>query len=249
MITLYSGEEIARILEACQIAVDAQYYAKKILQDGISTGEIDKEIDNFIRKRGAVSAFKGYKGYPANICISVNEEVVHGIPGKRKIRKGDLVSVDIGVRYNGFCGDIAWSYGIGSVCEQVQTLMDTTKKSMDDGINEFRCGNRIADISSAIQSTVEKNGFSVVRDLTGHGIGHNLHEDPFVPNFGKPGNGPLIKNGMVICIEPMVNRGGPEVVTLSNGWTVSTKDGSLSAHYENQIAMHKDQCVILTQIA
>jgi methionyl aminopeptidase len=246
MITLYSGEEIARIQEACLIAVKAQHHGQKYLQVGIATSEIDKEIDNFIKKQGAISAFRGYRGYPASICISINEEVVHGIPGKRKIVAGDVVSVDIGVKYKGFNGDLAWSYAVGEVTSSAKDLMETTQRSLQEGINKFVMGNRIFDISSAIQTAVEKKGYSVVRDLTGHGIGRNLHEDPYVPNFGEAGTGPRIKNGMVICIEPMVNAGGAEVETLANGWTVITKDRSLSAHYENQIALLNEKCVVLT---
>ncbi|MGM0410256.1 MAG: type I methionyl aminopeptidase, partial [Bacillota bacterium] len=222
------------------------YLADKI-EKGISTADINKLADEFIRSKNAKPSFKGYNGFPASVCVSINEEVVHGIPDKDRIlNSGDIVSIDIGAYYEGFHGDAARTFAVGEIDKEKQRLLDVTEKSLELGINEAVVGNRLTDISNAVQKHVEGNGFSVVRDYVGHGIGRDMHEDPQIPNFGPPGRGPILKTGMVLAIEPMVNIGGYEVETLSDGWTVVTKDKSFSAHFENTIAITDNKAEILS---
>lgn len=231
--------------KAGKITAAARSIARQAIADGISTKEIDREVNHFIRKSGAIPTFLGYGGFPASACISVNEEVIHGIPGKRIIRNGDIVSVDVGATFAGFVGDCAGTYPCGEVSEEAKKLMAVTRQSFFEGIKFARPGYRVNDIGSAVQEYVESNGYSVVRDYVGHGVGRNMHEAPEVPNFSRKPS-PRLVPGMTIAVEPMVNVGGWEVKVLSNDWTVVTVDGSLSAHYENTILITDGEPEILT---
>ena len=217
-----------------------------MIQTGITTLELDREAELYIRSRGAAPAFKGYRGFPGTLCTSVNDEVVHGIPGPRTLKEGDILSIDVGALYDGFYSDAARTFPVGEVTPQARELMEATRKALEAGIAEAVPGNRISDISNAVQKVVEAAGFSVVRDFVGHGVGRSLHEEPQVANFGKRGKGPLILEGMTLAIEPMVNAGDWEVKILGNGWTVITADGSLSAHFEDSVAVTKKGPVILS---
>lgn len=219
----------------------------KSIKPGISTGELDKIAEDYIRSQGAVPNFKGYSGYPATACISINNEVIHGIPSKKRILKsGDIVSVDLGAAFEGYNGDNAATFAVGDISDEAKRLIDATRESLYEGIKAARAGGRIGDIGYAIQSYVEARGFSVVREFVGHGIGTKLHEAPEVPNYGTSGKGIRLMPGMTIAIEPMINMGLPGVKTLSDGWTVETKDGSLSAHFEHTIAITTDGPQIMT---
>ena len=231
-----SGKILARIIQKL----------KEFVREGLTTEEIDCFASELIDKEGALSAFKGYKGFPANICLSVNEEIVHGIPSGRKIKDGDLLSMDVGINYSGYFSDAATTIPIGSVGAREKKLIDVTKKSLMEGIRQARVDNHLSDISHAIQTFVEKNGFSVVREFVGHGIGRSLHEEPQIPNFGLAHQGPLLKKGMVLAIEPMVNIGSWEVIIRDNGWTAVTKDGLCSAHFEHTVAITDNGTEILT---
>ena len=231
--------------KAGKITAAARSIARQAIADGISTKEIDREVNHFIRKSGAIPTFLGYGGFPASACISVNEEVIHGIPGKRIVRSGDIVSVDVGATFAGFVGDCAGTYPCGEVSEEAKKLMAVTRQSFFEGIKFARPGYRVNDIGSAIQEYVESNGYSVGRDYVGHGVGRNMHEAPEVPNFSRKPS-PRLVPGMTIAVEPMVNVGGWEVKVLSNDWTVVTVDGSLSAHYENTILITDGEPEILT---
>ena len=231
--------------KAGKITAAARSIARQAIADGISTKEIDREVNHFIRKSGAIPTFLGYGGFPASACISVNEEVIHGIPGKRIIRSGDIVSVDVGATFAGFVGDCAGTYPCGEVSEEAKKLMAVTRQSFFEGIKFARPGYRVNDIGIAVQEYVESNGYSVVRDYVGHGVGRNMHEAPEVPNFSRKPS-PRLVPGMTIAVEPMVNVGGWEVKVLSNDWTVVTVDGSLSAHYENTILITDGEPEILT---
>lgn len=247
MIYLKSEKEISLMKVAGEIAAEALAKVFDSIEPGISTKALDTIARNFIVKKGARPAFLGYMGYPASICVSLNDEVVHGIPSEsRLIQEGDLVSVDLGVEYNGYYGDIAASVVVGKGSPVAQRLVEVTKRSLFEGIKKAVAGNRLFDISAAIQKTAEEAGFSVVRQYVGHGIGKKLHEEPQVPNFGPAGGGILLKPGLTIAIEPMVNEGTYEVYTLRDGWTVKTKDGKLSAHFEHTVAITEDGPVILT---
>jgi methionyl aminopeptidase len=220
---------------------------KRRLKAGIRTKEVDEIAGDLIKLHGAIAAFKGYRGFPANICISLNEEVVHGIPDDRQLNSGDIVSLDIGIKLNDFYADAAFTYPIGKVNGKLKKLVDTTKESLFVGINQARAGNHLSDISYAIQSYVESKGFSVVRDFVGHGIGRQMHEEPEVPNFGRPSSGPVLKEGMALAIEPMVNMGTWEVKVLDNGWTAATKDKKHSAHFEHTVVITDKGPEILTK--
>jgi len=246
MIYIKTKEEIEKIRDSCRIAYRTVMMLGKYIKPGIKTSELNSIAEDFILKNGARPAFKGYKGYPATICTSINEEVVHGIPGDRKLKEGDIISVDIGTCRNGYYGDVAFTFPVGEVDDEKKRLMDVTRESLYKGIEKAAPGNRLSDISHAIQSYVEANGFSVVRSLVGHGIGRNLHESPEVPNYGAPGMGPELKPGMCLAIEPMVNAGMYEVYTLDDGWTVVTLDGRPSAHFEHTVAITENGPVILT---
>lgn len=221
---------------------------EKHIKPGITTGELDKIAEDFISHHNAIPTFKGYRGFPASICTSINEEVVHGIPGLKTLKDGDIISVDVGVEIDGYNGDAARTFPVGNVNDETHKLIEVTKQSFFEGLTYARVGYRLSDISHAIQNYVEKNNFSVVRDYVGHGIGQKMHEDPQIPNFGPPSKGPRLRPGMTLAIEPMVNIGDYDVYTLENQWTVVTKDGSLSAHYENTIAITDGEPEIMTMI-
>ena len=249
MIILKSRREIDIMREANQIVAETHAFLSENIKPGISTAEIDKLADEFIRGKGAVPSFKGYQGFPASVCISINEEVVHGIPNDhRYLENGDIVSIDIGTFYEGFNGDAARTHAVGDISENASKLLKVTEESLLKGIEKAVIGNRLFDISHAVQEFVEKNGFSVVRDYVGHGIGRDMHEDPQIPNFGPAGKGPKLKKGMTLAIEPMVNIGSYEVETLEDDWTVVTKDRSLSAHFEHTIAITKNGVEILSKL-
>src|SRR6056297_3008522 len=249
MIILKSEREIDIMREADRIVAETHQYLSEIIEAGISTAELDKLADEFIRSRGAVPSFKGYRGYPASVCISINDEVVHGIPSKNRfLENGDIVSIDIGTFYEGFNGDAAKTFAVGDITKEAEKLLKVTEESLLKGIEKAIVGNRLFDISHAVQKHVESNNFSVVRDYVGHGIGRDMHEDPQIPNFGPAGRGPKLKAGMVLAIEPMVNVGSYEVETLADDWTVVTKDGSFSAHFEHSIALTEEGPRILSKL-
>lgn len=231
-----SGKILARIMQKLQASI----------QEGISTKELDALAEQFMREEQVVSAFKGYRGYPAHICTSVNEEIVHGIPGERRLKNGDIISLDVGIAYDGFFSDAAVTVAVGKVQVKTKMLIDVTKRALSEGIKQARVNNRLFDISSAIQKYTERHGFSVVREFVGHGIGSSLHEQPEIPNFGMPHRGEVLKKGMVLAIEPMVNMGTWEAEILENGWTAVTKDGLLSAHFEHTVAITEAGPEVLT---
>jgi len=247
MIVIRSEEEIRDIRKAGEILSRTLKKLRGCIHAGVQTRELDAIAREEIMKRGGYPAFKGYRGFPANICVSLNEAVVHGIPGDRKLKGGDLVSIDMGVRFRDYHADAAFTVAIAPVSETAGRLIDVTAKALDIGIGNAVSGRRVSDISSSIQSYVESNGFSVVRALVGHGIGRELHEEPEIPNYGKPGTGPVLRCGMVLAIEPMVNAGGFEVEALEDGWTVVTKDRRLSAHFEHTIIVCDDKPEIITK--
>lgn len=248
MVIFKSNEEISKIRKASQIVARTLEVLSQHVQPGVTTRELDAVAESEIRKAGAVPAFKGYKGFPATLCVSVNEEVVHGIPSNRKLKEGDIVSLDLGAIWDGFYGDAARSFVVGQPVEQVKKLVDVTEKSLMLGIEQARPGNRIGDIGHAVQDYVEMNGYSVVRDFVGHGIGRSLHEDPQIPNYGKPGQGHRIKPGMVLAIEPMVCMGSADVEVLEDNWTAITRDRSLAAHFEHSVAVTPEGPVILSEL-
>jgi len=248
LITIKTKEEIEKIRKANQIVAFTLNELSKIVKPGITTIELDRLAEKIIRDKGATPAFKGYRGFPASLCASVNEEVVHGIPKKRKLKEGDIISLDLGSCLNGYYGDAAITLPVGKVDEKATLLMRVTKEALYKGIEKARVGNHLYDISFAIQQWAESHGFSVVRDFVGHGIGRQLHEDPKVPNYGLPNRGPLLKEGMVIAIEPMINEGRWEVKVLNDGWTVVTIDGKRSAHFEHTIAITNDGPKILSEL-
>lgn len=246
MINIRSREEIALMREAGRLVGRSHQLAKDLLVPGQKTEVIDQQVESFIRDNGGRPAFKGYQGFPASVCLSLNNEVVHGIPGKRVLKEGDVVSLDIGVEKAGYYGDSAWTYLVGEDRQDARELLETTEESLMQGIAKAVSGNRLFDISHAVQTWVEARGFSVVREMVGHGIGTQMHEEPQIPNYGPPGKGPLLKAGMVFAVEPMVNQGSHEIVTLRDGWTAVTRDGSLSAHFEHTIALTEGEPELLT---
>lgn len=248
MITLKSKKELKFLREAGQIVAEVLEELQEIIitSSRITTQELDRLAESLILKRGAKPAFKGYRGFPSSLCTSVNEQVVHGIPGPYRLRSGDIIGLDLGVEFNGYYGDAAVTVTVGEASDEVQRLLQITERALYRGIKQAKAGNKLSDISYAIQSYVEKNGFSVVRDLVGHGIGKSLHEEPAVPNFGKAGQGPLLKKGMTLAIEPMVNTKSFEVKTKKDDWTVVTADGKPSAHFEHTIAIRGSKPEILT---
>ncbi|HIW72871.1 MAG TPA: type I methionyl aminopeptidase [Firmicutes bacterium] len=246
MISIKNKRELQAMKEACVISARALKLAGEAVQPGVTTAEIDREVRRYIESQGAKPSFLGYGGFSGSACISINNEVIHGIPGKRVIKAGDIVSVDVGAFYNGFHGDNAATFAAGEVSPEAKALMDATRESLYEGIKAARAGNRVGDIGAAVQRYVEVRGYSVVRQFVGHGVGANLHEDPSVPNFGTPGRGPRLLPGMTIAIEPMVNAGVSDVKILSDGWTTVTADGKLSAHFEHSVAITPDGPVILT---
>jgi len=246
MITLKSDSQVKLMREAGRIVAETHELLAKMIAPGVTTQELDKAAEDHIRRRGAVPAFKGYNGFPASICASVNHEVVHGIPGLRKLQSGDIISIDIGAVKNGYVGDSAVSHPVGTVASEKLKLLEVTKQSLMEGIKYAIPGNRLSDISHAVQTFVEKHGFSVVRDYVGHGIGREMHEEPQIPNFGRPGHGPRLEKGMTLAVEPMVNMGTYKVRTLLDNWTVVTQDGQCSAHFEHTIAITQSGPEILT---
>lgn len=249
MIVLKTARELSVMKEACRISAGALQVIGQAIEPGVTTGELDGIAEKYILSQGAKPNFKNYQGYPATACISINNEVIHGIPSnKRVIKSGDIVSVDLGAVFNGYHGDNAATFAVGDVSAEAKRLISATEDSLYEGIKAARAGGRIGDISNAIQRYVEARGFSVVRDFVGHGIGTQLHESPEVPNFGTPGKGIRLLPGMTIAIEPMINFGRPEVKILPDGWTVLTKDGSLSAHFEHTVAITPDGPQIMTVV-
>ena len=247
MIILKSQDEIKRMAAAGRIVAEVLEEIRNMVAPDVTTLELDTFAESYIKSKGATPAFKGYRGFPASICTSVNEQVVHGIPSSERLRKGDIVSLDTGVYYKGFYGDAALTLTVGEVSNAAKKLLSVTEKSLYLGIEKAVAGNRLFDISSAIQNQAESEGFSVVRSFVGHGIGRELHEDPQIPNFGRQGDGPMLKEGMTLAIEPMVNAGTWDVEILDDGWTAVTKDKKLSAHFEHTVAITSNGPVILTK--
>jgi len=248
VIVLKSAREIEIMRRAGSVLADVVERLREIVTPGISTLEIDEDVEAFIASRGAQPAFKGYRGFPATVCVSINDEVVHGIPSaQRRIKEGDIVGLDLGCIVDGYYADCAFTLPIGEIPADVQRLLDVTRESLERAIAECRRGRRLSDVSHAVQSHVETHGFSVVRAFVGHGIGRALHEEPQVPNFGEPGRGPELRPGMVLAIEPMVTMGSWEVTILDDGWTAVTRDGSLAAHFEHTIAVTEHGPEVLTR--
>jgi methionyl aminopeptidase len=248
MITLKSTREIEAMRDAGRIAAEAQVLVGQAVRPGVTTQELDSIARRYIEKCGATPSFLGYSGYPATINASVNDEIVHGIPGERELQDGDIVSIDLGAKYKGFHSDCAKTYPVGRITDEAKRLISVTEKAFYAGMNAFEEGEHLVNISAAVQKTAESAGFSVVRELVGHGIGRDLHEEPNVPNFVSGGRGPKLRVGMVLAIEPMVNYGRKETYTKADGWTVVTRDGSLSAHYEHTVALTDNGPVILTAV-
>ncbi|HVZ81641.1 MAG TPA: type I methionyl aminopeptidase [bacterium] len=247
MITLKSESELKLMRVSGKVVADALVELGKRVKPGVTTRELDQFAFDFFKRHDCVPAFLGYHGYPATICASINSEVVHGIPGDRVLQEGDIVGVDIGAFYKGYCGDSARTFPVGKVDPEVTRLLQVTWESLERGIRQCQVGNRISDIGAAIQDYVEKQGFSVVKDYVGHGIGQAMHEEPQVPNYGKPHQGPRLVEGMCLALEPMVNMGGEAVKVLGDGWTVVTKDGKFSAHFEDTVAVRSQGPEILTR--
>jgi len=246
VISLKSPSEIAKIRSGGKILAEILRGLPEIIRPGVTTAELDQWAENIIRGHHAVPAFKGYRGFPGTLCTSVNEQVVHGIPGGRVLKDGDIISVDVGVKFDDWYSDAARTYPVGAVSPLAERLMNVTRESLEKAIREVRPGKHLSDIGHAVQSHVEAAGFSVVRDFVGHGLGRELHEDPQVPNYGEPNRGVRLKPGMVLAIEPMVNAGGVQVRVLNDQWTVVTQDKSLSAHFEHTVAVADGEAEVLT---
>ena len=249
MITLKSAHEIEAMRLAGKITAAARALAREMVKPGVTTQQIDKAVFHFIREQGAIPSFLHYNGYPASVCISVNDEIIHGIPGKRVLREGDIVSVDVGAYIGGYHGDCAGTYPCGQVSDEALRLIRVTQGSFFEGLKFAREGYRLSDISHAVQTFVEANGYSVVREYVGHGIGRNMHEAPEVPNYGKSGHGPRLLRGMTLAVEPMVNAGTAAIKQMPDGWTVKTADGKYAAHYENTILITAGDPELLTDPA
>jgi methionyl aminopeptidase len=246
MLYLKTDEEIGLLKESNMLVSRTLAEIAALIKPGITTLYLDKIAEAFIRDNGATPAFKGYGGFPNTLCTSVNDEVVHGIPSGYKLKEGDIISVDCGVILNGWYGDSAFTFAVGEIKEEVKRLLDFTRASLEEGVKEAVVGKRIGDISYAVQNKAESGGFSVVRELVGHGIGTKLHEQPEVPNYGKQGTGPKMEKGLVICIEPMINAGRKETLQMGDGWTIKTADGRPSAHFEYAVAVDKGRAEVLT---
>ena len=247
MIVRKSQRELDQMAKAGAVVARTLELLADHVRPGVTTGELDRIADDFIRSRGGVPTFKGYRGYPASICTSPNDMVVHGIPGRYCLREGDVLSVDVGVTLGGFVGDSAYTFPIGEVSEEADGLLVACQAALAAGIEQVRAGNHVGDISAAVQRVTEEAGYSIVRSLVGHGVGRSMHEEPQVPNFGQPGRGPLLAEGMTLAIEPMINAGGPEVYLARDRWSISTEDGSLSAHFEHTIAVTDSGPEVLTR--
>ncbi len=246
MIIIKSKREIEKLREAGRVVAETHAFLKELIEPGITTGELDRRAEEFIKKKGSVPAFKGYGGFPGSICASINEEVVHGIPGKKELKDGDIISLDIGSIVDGYYGDSAKTHPVGEISEENKKLIAVTRQSFYEGIKFAKVGYRLSDISNAIQTYAEGEGFSIVRDFVGHGIGQEMHEEPQIPNYGPAGKGPRLREGMALAIEPMVNIGTHRVKVLEDDWTVITSDGKNSAHYEHTIAITNDEPRILS---
>ena len=247
MIIRKSAAELEQMEHASQVVAETLTMLGERIAPGVTTQELDELAEDFIRSRGGVPTFKGYRGYPASICTSPNSMVVHGIPGAYVLRDGDVISVDVGVTLDGFVGDSAHTFAVGEISDDAQRLLDTGQAALAAGIEQARPGNHLSDIGHAVQATTEAAGFSVVRSLVGHGVGRQMHEDPQIPNFGDPGHGPVLATGMTLAIEPMINAGGPEVYLHDDEWSISTEDKSLSAHFEHTVAVTENGPIILTR--
>ena len=246
MITLKSKREIELLKEAGHIVYLTHQYLRPLIKAGIKTKELDSLAEKFIRSKGATPSFKGYEGFPSTLCISINDEVVHGFPGERVLQDGDIISIDIGACYKGYHGDSAWTYTVGSISDDAKYLLEHTEQALYEGIKQAKVGNRIGDIGYAIEKYAKEHNLGVVKELVGHGVGTSVHEAPDVPNYGTKGTGPKIRDGMVIAIEPMLTLGSPDIYVEDNDWTVVTIDSSLSAHFEHTIAITNEGVIILT---
>lgn len=246
MITIKSKREVELLKIAGNIVYQTHQYLKPYIKEGMTTKELDKLAEDFIRSKDATPSFKGYEGFPSTLCTSINSEVVHGFPSDRKLKNGDIISIDIGACYKGYHGDSAWTYTVGEVDEKTRKLLEDTEKSLFIGLTQVKPGNRIGDIGYAIEQYAHKHNLGVVKELCGHGVGTSVHEDPEVPNYGIPNTGPRLKEGMVIAVEPMLTLGRPDIFVHDNNWTIDTQDGSLSAHFEHTVVVTKDGYQILT---
>ena len=246
MLYLKTDEEVGLLRESNMLVSKTLAQVASLIRPGITTLYLDKIAESFIRDNGAVPAFKGYGGFPNTLCTSVNDEVVHGIPSDYVLKEGDILSVDCGVILNGWYGDSAYTFAVGAIKDEIRRLLDYTRASLEEGVKAAVAGNRIGDISGAVQTMAESGGYSVVRELVGHGLGRKLHEQPEVANWGKKGTGPKMEKGLVICIEPMINAGRKETIQMRDGWTIKTADGSPSAHFEYAVAVDKGEADVLT---
>lgn len=246
MITIKSGEEIELMRKAGYLVSLTHQYLKPFIKPGITTKELDRLAEDFIRENGGIPTCKGYEGFPATLCTSVNDEVVHGIPSNRKLKNGDIITVDMVIGYHGYQGDAAWTYVVGDVSDKKKYLMKHTRNALLEGVKQVKPGNHIGDISNAVEVYAKEHKLGIVRELVGHGIGTEMHEDPDVPNYGKKGSGPKLKEGMVICIEPMLNLGSEDIYMLDDDWTIKTCDGLPAAHYEHTVLVTSDGYEILT---
>lgn len=247
LIIVKSKGEIEKIRSAGRIVAETFELLKDFAKPGVTTKDIDRASEEYIRKKGGLPAFKGYRGYPASACTSINNQVIHGIPSSRRLKSGDIIGIDLGVNFEGFFGDAAVTFAVGEISGAARRLMQVTEEALYRGLSMAKSGNRVSDISHGIQAYAESRGYSVVRSFTGHGVGRALHEEPQIPNYGPPGKGPRLKAGMVLAIEPMINAGGWEVDILGDGWTAVTRDGSLSAHFEHTVAVTDGEVDILTK--
>ena len=248
MISIKSDNEIKLLREAGRIVYETHQYLKPFIKEGITTKKLDTLAEDFIRSKGATPSCLGYQGFPATLCTSVNEEVVHGIPGAKKLKNGDIITLDICACYKGYHGDSAWTYAVGEISDDKKYLMEHTEKALYEGLSMVKPGNRIGDISNAIETYATKYNLGIVKELEGHGVGSNLHEDPEIPNYGKKGVGPVLKEGMVLAIEPMLTLGSPDIVILEDGWTIETEDYSPSAHFEHTVVVTNCGYEILTGV-
>ena len=248
MISIKSDNEIKLLREAGRIVYETHQYLKPFIKEGITTKKLDSLAESFIRSKGAIPSCLGYEGYPATLCTSVNEQIVHGIPGPRKLKNGDIITLDICACYKGYHGDSAWTYAVGEINDDKKYLMEHTENALYEGLAMIKPGNRIGDISNAIEEYAKKYNLGVVKELEGHGVGSNLHEDPEIPNYGKKGTGPVLKKGMVLAIEPMLTLGSPDIVILDDNWTIETEDYSPSAHFEHTVVVTDDGYEILTGV-
>ncbi len=246
MISIKSKREIELLEKAGELVYLTHQYLKPFIKEGTTTKELDRLAESFIREHEGTPSFKGFNGFPGSICTSINDEVVHGIPSNRKLKNGDIISIDIGVCYKGYHGDSAWTYPVGEISDELKKLLFYTEQSLYEGISKVKPGNRIGDISNAVETYAHRHNLSVIEELVGHGVGNNLHEEPDVPNFGKAGTGPLLQEGMVIAIEPMLNLGKRDICISEDEWTIETMDGSPSAHFEHTVVVTSDGYKILT---